>query len=93
GEGVETLYDALADAVFAESGDRETESAIAQRHEKLLKEALSQLEAAVPELYEEAWELAAVHVREAIYDLGTITGENAAPDVLDEIFSRFCIGK
>ncbi len=93
GEGVETLYDALADAVFAESGDRETESAIAQRHEKLLKEALSQLEATVPELYEEAWELAAVHVREAIYDLGTITGENAAPDVLDEIFSRFCIGK
>lgn len=93
GEGVETLYDALANAVFAESGDRETESAIAQRHEKLLKEALSQLEAAVPELYEEAWELAAVHIREAIYDLGTITGENAAPDVLDEIFSRFCIGK
>lgn len=93
GDGIETLYDELAHAVFAEAGERETESAIAQRHEKLLNEALIQLESAVPELYGEAWELAAVHIREAIYDLGTITGENASPDVLDEIFSRFCIGK
>lgn len=93
GEGVEHLYDELARAVFENPGERESESAIAQRHEKLLREAQTQLEQAVPELLAEAWELAAVHIREAIYDLGTITGENASPDVLDEIFSRFCIGK
>lgn len=93
GDGIERLYDELAKAVFTEPGERESESAIAQRHEKLLNEALTRLESAIPELCAEAWELAAVHIREAIYDLGTITGENASPDVLDEIFSRFCIGK
>ncbi len=93
GAGLEHLYDELAQAVFENSGERESENAIAQRHEKLLKEAQIQLELAIPELSAEAWELAAVHIREAIYNLGTITGENASPDVLDEIFSRFCIGK
>lgn len=93
GDGVEALYDELERVVKSDVDERESESAIAQRHEALLKQARIQLEAAIPELQSEAWELAAVHIREAIYDLGTITGENASPDVLDEIFARFCIGK
>jgi tRNA modification GTPase len=38
-------------------------------------------------------ELIAIHLQEAIGFLGQILGTNVKVDVLDQIFSRFCIGK
>ena len=38
-------------------------------------------------------ELLAVDLRDALYALGEITGETTPDDVLDVIFSSFCIGK
>ncbi|MBV6459626.1 MAG: tRNA modification GTPase MnmE [Fimbriimonadaceae bacterium] len=38
-------------------------------------------------------DLVVVHLSEAVDSLGRVTGETASPDILDEIFSRFCIGK
>lgn len=38
-------------------------------------------------------ELVAVDLREALHLLGQITGETATDDILDLIFSQFCIGK
>ena len=41
----------------------------------------------------EAMELLAIELREALDGLGEITGETTPDQVLDQIFSRFCIGK
>jgi tRNA modification GTPase len=38
-------------------------------------------------------DLAAVHLREAVHQMGLITGETASEDMLDRIFADFCIGK
>jgi tRNA modification GTPase len=38
-------------------------------------------------------ELIAVDLREALDHIGLITGQTTPDDVLDEIFSRFCLGK
>ena len=38
-------------------------------------------------------ELVAIHLQEAIDSLGQILGTNVKVDLLDQIFSRFCIGK
>ncbi|MBK8517206.1 MAG: tRNA uridine-5-carboxymethylaminomethyl(34) synthesis GTPase MnmE [Saprospiraceae bacterium] len=35
----------------------------------------------------------AMDIREALYHLGTITGQVSTDDLLDSIFSKFCIGK
>ncbi len=38
-------------------------------------------------------ELAATDIREALHALGTITGTDVDADIIDRIFSRFCVGK
>ena len=38
-------------------------------------------------------DLVAMDIRQALYNIGTITGKISADDLLDSIFSRFCIGK
>ena len=38
-------------------------------------------------------DLVAVDLRDALYHLGSITGEVVPDDILGNIFSRFCIGK
>ncbi len=38
-------------------------------------------------------ELVAARTREALVALGAITGETATEDLLDRIFSTFCVGK
>ncbi|MCR5445211.1 MAG: tRNA uridine-5-carboxymethylaminomethyl(34) synthesis GTPase MnmE [Bacteroidales bacterium] len=38
-------------------------------------------------------DLVVVDLRDALYHLGTITGEVSSNEVLDNIFSRFCVGK
>jgi tRNA modification GTPase len=64
------------------------------RHVHLLKLASLSLEAAL-----EAVEVApsnefiAIDVREALRKIGEITGDSWSEDVLDHVFSRFCIGK
>jgi len=39
------------------------------------------------------YEFAALNLREASEALGEVTGRVTSQDVLDRIFSRFCIGK
>jgi tRNA modification GTPase len=64
------------------------------RHKLLLERTLSAAETIIEELQKEtSTELVAIHLQEAIDALGEITGDSAKVDVLDQIFSRFCVGK
>ena len=44
-------------------------------------------------LFEEMPELLALELREALHQLGEMVGAVYTDDLLDRIFSRFCIGK
>ena len=64
------------------------------RHKLLLEKTLVAAETIVDELQKEtSSELVAIHLQEAIDTLAEITGDSAKVDVLDQIFSRFCVGK
>ncbi len=91
--GIEELFDAVEKIVWGGKHTEEPEVAVSLRHAELLQQAVEAQEEIPAELKENEWELAAVQLRSAIFALGTITGEDADPDVLDDIFSRFCIGK
>jgi len=83
----ETAWDGLPPAV--QSGA----AAVSERHAALLEQAADHLNAACECVRAGSWELAGSSLRTAAEFIGCITGETATPDVLDEIFSRFCIGK
>ena len=83
----ETAWDGLPPAV--QSGA----AAVSERHAALLEQSADHLDASCECVRAESWELAGSSLRTAAELIGCITGETATPDVLDEIFSRFCIGK
>ena len=64
------------------------------RQKLLLEDGLNASEAISRDLANDTpMELIAIHLQEAIDSLGQILGTNVKVDVLNEIFSRFCIGK
>ncbi len=62
------------------------------RHHAALSQAAGALRKAL-EAPHAAPELLAVDVREAVWQLGTIVGATTTDDLLDRVFSQFCIGK
>jgi len=71
-----------------------TDVLINSRHAALLKNLVHHLTAAEQAIqHQEPADLVAIDIRSAVRILGEITGETWNPDVLDTIFSRFCIGK
>ena len=64
------------------------------RHKKALEQAADSIEAVLAGLKNgQAEEILAIDIKSSIDSLGTITGETASIDILDNIFSNFCIGK
>ena len=64
------------------------------RHKKALEESVGFLESAKKGIKARvAEETLAIDIKNSIDALGTITGETAPLDILDTIFSNFCIGK
>ena len=94
GEGVDTLIKALqatADATGAYNGEviisnRRHHTALCQAHEALTA-ALNALQNDIPT------DLMSEDIRLALHHLGSITGEISSEDILQNIFSHFCIGK
>ncbi len=93
GEGIETLLEAFARMAADSPRPAVPEVAVNARAAKLLATALEFLPEAEAHFREEEYELAAAGIRTAMNQIGEVTGKIVEPDILDHIFSRFCIGK
>ena len=38
-------------------------------------------------------DIISISIKQTLEDLGKITGENVSEDIINEIFSKFCLGK
>ena len=94
GKNLDDLLDIFEQTVWQGDGNgADTPAAVNARHLALLQTAESMLEPAENEITAGNWELASANLRLALVEVGKIVGETVEPDLLDEIFSRFCIGK
>jgi tRNA modification GTPase len=95
GTGLDKLEDEIVRLVY--SGQLETGEAafIANvRHANVLRAVQSHLQAAISAI--DAGlpiDCAVIDLRSAWETLGMISGDTVGEDIIDEIFSRFCIGK
>ena len=92
--GVGELLGLFAKLVYGEGENaRVPEVAVNARTAALLKESAGALEQASGRFSAGVFELAASDLRSALHAVGKIIGKTADPDVLEEIFRSFCIGK
>lgn len=94
GEGIDALRDQLRRIALAAGGGRGGVLAgTAVRCRDSLRLAEESLRRARRVAAAKQEELAAVEIRVALEELGKVTGAVHGDDVLDRIFSRFCVGK
>ncbi len=88
-DGVESFFSQTTG-----SEGRETTLLSDRRHREsllLTRNALERFRLSIED--DSPTELGALELREALQSLGEITGETAPEDILEKIFTRFCIGK
>lgn len=92
--GIDRLEEALYECLVSRAGEAAEPAMVTLRQQDALRRALESTRAASQALHEEVpLDLVAVDVREALDAIGEVTGERVSESVLNEIFSRFCIGK
>lgn len=95
GEGIEVLKDAIKNLIW--SGEINTEMlqvAINSRHQDALNRARAATTRTIDALRSgSTLELVAMDLRIAVNAVGEIVGKTTTEDLLDTIFSQFCIGK
>jgi tRNA modification GTPase len=93
--GIDDLKDRIIETAFGQKPiDLEAVIVPNMRQKLLMEDSLEAAEAICRELNNGTpMELVAIHFQEAIDALGLILGTNVKLDLLDQIFSRFCIGK
>ena len=95
GSGVDDLRRAIETIVVGDNGLQLEEPLLAtERQRSLVEQSMAAVVAARAGMRERASvELVCEDVRRSAEALGRITGEDLVLDLVDEIFSRFCIGK
>jgi tRNA modification GTPase len=95
GEGISELRDAILEAVAPKGVfEQETGFITSLRHEQLLRESAAYLEKACDAVRSSIpHEMLLLDLYAALRPIDAITGATTADDILNRIFSTFCIGK
>jgi tRNA modification GTPase len=95
GEGISTLKEQIYSSIGGNMDNNRSEIIITNlRHRTALEKAVSLLSGARENILGDiSPEFVSIDLRESLESLGEIVGETINEDVLDRIFSGFCIGK
>lgn len=94
-EGIDELYNQISKIYNLKEIANNGELIVSNnRHKKLIKNAKSNLEVAKRTILDSMpIDIISGNLKEIIEELGKITGETVTEDVINEIFSKFCLGK
>ena len=92
--GVDELYDKIQSIFKLNEADFDTATAANERQKKCIDNALEGIESAISSLeIGEMLDAVNILIDEAEQSLLMLTGEKITDAVVDEVFSRFCVGK
>lgn len=95
GDGIQSLYEKIIN-IF-NMGEVELDNSMVitnTRHKNQIKKAKSNIKKAIDTINEcLPIDIIGIYIKEALIELGIITGQNVSEDIINEIFSKFCLGK
>ena len=94
-EGIDCLYKKMASIFKIEDINTENTSIITNlRHKEAITSAKNNI-LMVSDTIKDGMpiDITAIYFKQAIEELNKITGENVTEDIINEIFSKFCLGK
>ena len=94
-DGLDALLDKIESVVTGGKVRRDEDVLVTNvRHARLIDRAIEELGEALGAIDRaEAMDFIEVNVNAAFEALGEITGETASGEIIEEVFSRFCLGK
>ena len=95
GDGLEKLYALISKMFSLEEINVDNDVIITNlRHKNLVSKAIQNVKKARDTVQQNMpIDIIAIFVKEILEDLGNITGEIVTDDIINEIFSKFCLGK
>lgn len=95
GEGIEKLYELISN-MFGKKEISMNDGIIITniRHKNQIDKAITSVDEAL--LSSEQGlpiDIVSIPIKQILYDLSVITGEDVSEDIINEIFSKFCLGK
>ena len=93
--GIEDIYDEISSLFDLNEINLDQEVVITNiRHKNLIDKAIESVKKAKETLKGKMpLDIIAIFIKDILEDLGNITGEVVTDDIIDEIFSKFCLGK
>ena len=93
--GIEDIYDEITKLFNLNEINLDQEVIITNiRHKNLINKALESVKKAKDAIKDKMpIDIIAIFIKDILEDLGNITGEIVTDDIIDEIFSKFCLGK
>jgi len=94
-EGIDEIYNKMAQIFSVNGVETENTSIITNiRHKQAIKNAKDNLINAILVIKDiMPIDITAIYFKQAVEEINKITGENVTEDIINEIFSKFCLGK
>ena len=95
GEGVEELYNVIVELFNINELELDKGEIITNiRHKTQIKKAIESIKNSVISIKENMpIDIVSINIKEILINLGDITGDNVTDDIINKIFSKFCLGK
>ena len=93
--GIEKLYEKITDLFNLDQINLDNEVLITNlRQKNLITKAIEHIQETKNTMSNNMpLDIVAISIKEILEDLGSITGDEVSEDIIDEIFSKFCLGK
>ena len=94
-EGLEDLYSKIEEMFEINNFSNDNDILITnERHKNQIEKAIKNVDEAIESINNNIpVDISTIYIKEALENLGEITGKNVTEDIINEIFKKFCLGK